>query len=152
MENDFTKLEKGAWGGLLGLHGRMMRAIEADLQSRCHISHVEFEILLRLSWAENRRLRIQDIAAQSVLTRSGISRLIERLEGAGLLRREQAAEDKRGAYAILTDAGMGRFHEALGGHIALVRREFLQNYSDDELALIAGFWRRQSFPDADHPS
>lgn len=72
LEPKFTKLERGAWGGLLATHSRMMATIEQDLQDRCGISHVEFEILLRLTFAEENRLRIQDLAERSVLSRSGI--------------------------------------------------------------------------------
>lgn len=89
-------LEQDAWGGLLGMHGRMMRWIDTDLQEHARITHVEFEALLRLSWAEGQRLRIQDLAAQSVIIRSGMGRMVERLERAGLVTREEASEDRRG--------------------------------------------------------
>lgn len=97
MDDDFTPLEQNAWGGLLGMYGRLVRRIEADLQEHSRISHVEFEVLLRLSWTEDHRLRIQDLAEQSVLTRSGVSRMVGRLEQAGLVVRESATEDRRGA-------------------------------------------------------
>lgn len=143
MENDnFTTLEQGAWGGLLGMHGRMMRLIDADLQAHSHISHVEFEVLLRLSWEADHRLRIHDLAARSVLTRSGISRLVERLEQAGLVVREKATEDRRGAYAVLTEVGMTHFEAALRRHVAFVRRQFLDLFSEAELEQMAVFWQR----------
>ncbi len=139
---DFTPLEGDAWGGLLGVHGRMMRLIERDLAERCRISHVEFEVLLRLSWAGNHRMRIQDLAADSVLTRSGISRVVERLERVGLVTRESAPEDRRGAYAILTDAGLAMLRTARSGHVALVRERFLSRFGPDELEQMAAWWRR----------
>lgn len=119
-----------------------MRLIEDDLKSRSGISHGEFEVLLRLSWSDERRMRIQDLAAQSLLTRSGISRVVERLEAIGLVRRESAPEDRRGAYAILTDAGMSTFRAALAGHVALVRAQFLDRFNARELKTMAEFWRR----------
>lgn len=143
MENDkFTPLEQEAWGGLLGMHGRMMRLIDADLQTHSRISHVEFEVLLRLSWETDHRLRIQDLAARSVLTRSGISRLVERLEQAGLVAREKATEDRRGAYAVLTEAGKTHFEAALRQHVAFVRQHFLALFSEAELEQMAVFWQR----------
>lgn len=142
MDDDFTPLEQGAWGGLLGMYGRLVRLIEADLQEHSRLSHVEFEVLLRLSWAEDHRLRIQDLAAQSVLTRSGVSRMVERLERAGLVTREEATEDRRGAYAVLTEAGAERFRSALRAHIAFVRHNFLELFSEAELAQMAQFWQR----------
>lgn len=142
MEADFTELEQAAWGGLLGMYGRMFRKIDADLLARFQLTHVEFEVLLRLSWAEGRRLRIQDLAARSVLTRSGISRVVERLERAGLVTREGAAEDRRGAYAVLTESGLRHFQAALRAHVAFVREHFLSRFSQAELAQMAEFWQR----------
>jgi DNA-binding MarR family transcriptional regulator len=138
----FSGLEGAAWGGLLGVHGRLMRLIERDLVERCGISHPEFEILLRLSWVDGGRARIQDMAAESVLTRSGTSRAIERLERLGLLRRETAPEDRRGNYAILTQTGVQRLEQALAGHIPLVRTQFLDQFTTGELEMLAGFWQR----------
>jgi DNA-binding MarR family transcriptional regulator len=138
----FTELEGAAWGGLLGVQGRLMRLIERDLSDRCGISHPEFEILLRLSWAEGLRARIQDLAAASVLTRSGTSRAVERLERLGLVRRETAPEDRRGNYAILLPAGEERLGQALGGHVSLVRAAFLALFPSEELESMAEHWRR----------
>ena len=138
----FTELEGAAWGGLLGVHGRLMRFLEGDLMERCGISHPEFEILLRLSWADRHRARIQDLAAASILTRSGTSRAVERLERLGLVRRETASEDRRGNYAILQPAGAERLVQALDGHVPLVRAAFLEQFSLEELEAMAGFWRR----------
>jgi DNA-binding MarR family transcriptional regulator len=142
VDDVFTTLEQAAWGGLLGMYGRMMRQIESDLQTHSRISHVEFEVLLRLSWDESHRLRIQDLAARSVLTRSGMSRAVERLEKGGLVTREGAAEDRRGAYAVLTEAGSARLRSALQAHVALVRSHFLSNFSEAELVQMAEFWQR----------
>jgi DNA-binding MarR family transcriptional regulator len=142
MEDGFNLLEQGAWGGLLGVYGRMMRMIDADMQNHSHITHVEFEVLLRLNWEPNQRLRIQDLAARSVLTRSGISRVVERLEKAGLATREAASEDRRGAYAILTEAGVLRFRNALQYHVAFVRANFISLFTDEELKQMGVFWQR----------
>jgi DNA-binding MarR family transcriptional regulator len=142
MAEHFSKLEQAAWGGFLGAYGYINRLIEADLQEHSRITHVEFEVLLRLSWEANHRLRIQDLAAQSILTRSGISRVVERLEKAGLVTREEASEDRRGAYAVLTEAGDERFRTAVQTHVAFVRTHFLAYFSDQELEQMADFWKR----------
>jgi DNA-binding MarR family transcriptional regulator len=140
--DDFTPLEQAAWGGLLALYGRLERQIDADLQEQARITHVEFEVLLRLSWAEGHRLRLQDLAAHSILTRSGISRVVERLERAGLVTRTEASEDRRGAYAVLTATGATRLQTARQGHIAFIRRHFLNFFSEPELEQMAAFWQR----------
>ncbi|MEK6753815.1 MAG: MarR family transcriptional regulator [Chloroflexota bacterium] len=138
----FSQIEQDAWGGFLGTYSRINRLIEEDLQNHSHITHVEFEILLRLSWEEGHRLRIQDLAAQSILTRSGVSRVVERLEKAGLVKREGASEDRRGAYAVLTEDGVARFQAAAQAHIAFVRQNFLSLFNDEELKQMSGFWKR----------
>ncbi len=142
MDDDFTPLEQAAWGALIGVHGRIFREIDAELRAAHRITHAEFEVLLRLSWVDGNRLRIQDLAAQSMLTRSGISRVVERLERAGLVVREGAREDRRGAYAVLTDAGRTLLKAALAMHVAFVRRNFLSLFSKVELHQMAEFWQR----------
>lgn len=138
----FSTLERASWGEFLNTYAMIYRIIEDDLQEHARLTHVEFEVLLRLSKQDNQRLRIQDIAAQSILTRSGISRVVERLEKAGLVIREEADEDKRGAYAVLTEAGLERFRTAIRFHLDCVRRNFLGLFNEEELIQMAGFWRR----------
>lgn len=138
----FDNCDQEAWGGFLSTYARINRLVEEDLQNHSHLTHVEFEVLLRLSWNENHRMRIQDLAAQSILTRSGISRVVERLEKAGLVTREEAEEDRRGAYAVLTEAGTERFRTASAAHQTLVRRVFLDVFTEEEKLQMAGFWKR----------
>ena len=142
MAEGFSRIERDAWGGFLSTYARIYRLVEADLQEHSRITHVEFEVLLRLSWEASQRLRIQDLAARSILTRSGVSRVVERLEKAGLVIREGASEDRRGAYAVLTEAGSERFRTAARAHIAFVRRTFLGLFNDEELKQMSAFWRR----------
>lgn len=142
MQSPFNEEERVAWGGLLSTYGRMDRLIEADLQERHGISHVEFEILLRLYQNSDHRLRLQDLASGSILTRSGTSRAVERLEKQGLLSRSQAEEDRRGAYATLSEKGKLLFQEAMQGHVDLVRKQFLSALTNIELAQLAAIWHR----------
>ena len=142
MENGFSEIERNAWGGFLSGYARINRIVEEDLQEHSRITHVEFEILLRLSWDENHRVRIQDLAAQSLLTRSGVSRVVERLEKAGLVTREEASEDRRGAYAVLTEEGIERFQKAAKFHTAFVREKFLGLFNEQELEQMSVFWKR----------
>ena len=150
MSEFFSKIEKDAWGGFLSAYARIYRLVEADLQEHSHITHVEYEVLLRLSWEEGHRLRIQDLVARSILTQSGVSRMVERLEKAGLVRREGASEDRRGAYAVLTEAGAKRFRAASRAHITFVRRNFLELFTDEELKQMSAFWRLVEQHQEDH--
>ena len=142
VENGFTVLEQSAWGGFLETFAHMNRLVEADLHDHAHITHAEFEVLLRLFFAEDHRLRIQELAACSILTVSGVSRLIKRLEKAGLVTRVTASEDRRGAYAVLTQDGMQRFQTAAEAHLAFVRNKFLNLFSHQELQQMSEFWVR----------
>lgn len=151
MSELFTKRERAAWGGLIATQARIFRRIEDDLRHGFGLTHAEFEVLLRLAKAQDGRLRIQDLAARSLITRSGTSRAVDRLARAGHVAREGAEEDGRGAYAVLTDAGREHFLAAAKDHVALVRRELLSRFTDDELDTLAGFWRRLEEAPADAP-
>ncbi len=142
MNPKFTEVEGLAWGKLLNVHSIMARRLEEMLQTRYQISHGEFEVLLRLSWASDNRRRIWELAETSVLTHSGMSRLIERLVKAGLVRRETATEDKRGAYAVITAAGLERIAAAEASNIELVKQHFLSLYNEEELKQMGSFWKR----------
>jgi DNA-binding MarR family transcriptional regulator len=151
MSDLFNERERGAWGGFLTAYARMNRLIEADLQAQARITHAEFEVLLRLALTQSRRLRIQDLASQSILTRSGTSRVVERLVRAGLVTREGAREDRRGAYAVLTPAGAERFRASAQAHVAFVRANFLDLFSVQEQKRMAAFWKRLAEFHADAP-
>lgn len=138
----FDALERAAWGGFIAAQSRIFARIEDDLRRRFRITHAEFEVLLRLSFAPEGRVRIQELAAKSLLSPSGTSRAVDRLVRAGFVRREGAREDGRGAYAALTAKGREHFARASVEHVALVRREFLEHFSRDELELLASCWRR----------
>jgi DNA-binding MarR family transcriptional regulator len=138
----FTLSEAAAWGGYLSTHGRLNKLIEENLRRTAGLSHAEYEVLLRLFLSEDGRLRIQALAAESVLTHSGTSRLVDRLEGAGLVERVEAIEDRRGAYASITARGREHFEATARQHHVFVRELFLQHFSDAELQTMASFWDR----------
>lgn len=138
----FTSVEAAAWGGFLSAHARLSKRLEENLRRTSGLSHAEYEVLLRLFREDEGALRIQALAAQSILTHSGTSRLIDRLEGAGFVTRADASEDGRGAYAVLTEKGREHFIEAARQHTALVRELFLRHFSPEELQTMASFWAR----------
>lgn len=142
MGRGFTRREREAWGGLLSTHARLDRAIDADLRQHDGITHIEFEVLLRLNWADEHRMRIQDLASTSLLTRSGMSRLVDRMVRAGLVTREEAPEDRRGAYAVLTPAGSALFEGASARHVAYVRTLFHQRLTPQEVDTLIAIWAK----------
>ncbi len=125
-------------------HGTLVRRLDDDLRTTHGLTLSSYEVLLFLAWSPDRRMRMGDLAGRVLITLSGVTRLIGRLEREGLVRRERSPEDGRGSYAVLTEAGLLRLREAHPTHLAGVRRLFLGHFNDEELRMLAGFWDRVS--------
>jgi DNA-binding MarR family transcriptional regulator len=137
-----SALELGAWRGMLRTHARLTREMDAEMRARHGISLSAYELLMLLGDAPRRRMRVSELSAATLLSVSGVSRLIDRLVRDGLVAKEACEEDGRGAEAVLTPMGRGRLRTARASHLADVRRRFLTRFSDDELAEMAAFWER----------
>jgi MarR family 2-MHQ and catechol resistance regulon transcriptional repressor len=98
------------------------------------LSPVEFEVLLRLARSPDRRLRMTDLAGQTSLSTSGVTRVVDRMDRDNLIRREACPSDRRSSYAVITDAGLARLDEILPGHLALVQQWFIGQLSPEQLA------------------
>lgn len=120
------------------VRGQLDRALERD----AGLPLQWFELLLRLARSPGRHLRMSDLAAQTGLTPSGLTRAIDRLEGAGLAQRVPCPSDKRGSYAALTPTGLERIQAALGPHLDHVERYVVGALSADEQALLANLLRK----------
>lgn len=131
-----------AWGGFLRAHAALVRALDAEMRAAHGIAVTEFEVLLRLANRPGRRMRMADLADTALLSLSGVTRLVERLERAGLVAREPCQEDRRGSYAVLTGPGLELARMARETHRAGVERLFLRHFSQDELDELGGYWRR----------
>lgn len=99
-----------------------MRRLESELHSGTGVHMSEYEVLVRLSEAPSRRLRMSELADDTVASRSRLSHQISRMERAGLVVRESCATDRRGAFAVLTPRGMARLEAAAPAHVDSVRR------------------------------
>jgi DNA-binding MarR family transcriptional regulator len=130
------------WVGMLRVHHLVVDQLDTALQAKHHIPLSSFEVLLHLSFQPEQRMRLSALAASVVLTQSGISRLTDRLERAGLVRREPSPGDGRGAYAVLTEEGHALLHEAAATHLAAVRAYFLDYLTGEEGATLARVWER----------
>ena len=137
-----TPLELEAWRGMLRAHASLVRALDADLRASHGLSLTSYEALMLLGTSPRKRMRISELSSATLLSVSGMSRMVDRLAREGLVVRESCEEDGRGAEVSLTPVGRARLRAARGGHLAGVRREFLGRFSDDELAAMGGFWRR----------
>lgn len=138
----FSPLEGGAWGGFLRAHGTLVRYLDDELRTTHGLTLSSYEVLLFLAWSPDRRMRMGELAGRVLITLSGVTRLIGRLEREGLVRRERSPEDGRGSYAALTEAGFLRLQEAHPTHLSGVRRLFLRHFTTEELQTLAGFWDR----------
>jgi DNA-binding MarR family transcriptional regulator len=97
------------------------------------LSQVEFEVLIRLARSPDQRLRMTDLAAQTALSTSGVTRVVDRLERDGLVLRHACETDRRISYAQLTKTGLGRLEEALPGHLALIEQWFTGQFCAEKL-------------------
>jgi DNA-binding MarR family transcriptional regulator len=112
-------------------------------QLRDHgMTETEFEVLLRLRRSPGQRLRMSDLAAQTALSTSGITRVVDRLERDGLVCRETCVSDRRGFWAALSDQGRARIDGALDGHTALIEQYFTGRLSSNELDALTATLRK----------
>jgi DNA-binding MarR family transcriptional regulator len=126
-----------AWLGLLRAHATATRALSADLVAEHGLTINDYEALLHLSRAEENALRRVDLAERLLLTPSGVTRLLEGLERAGLVEKRPCENDARVTYAVLTASGREKLEAASSSHIAGVRSLFEQRFGAAELATLA---------------
>ena len=116
--------------------------MSAQLVAEHGLTINDYECLLHLAQADKGRMRRIDLAERLILTPSGVTRLLDGLEAAGLVERASCASDRRVTYAVLTEAGRTRLHHASVSHVAGVRAFFEARYSGEELDQLAGLLGR----------
>jgi MarR family 2-MHQ and catechol resistance regulon transcriptional repressor len=136
-------------GLIVEAHAGMVRTMERRLEQDCGLSMQWFEVLLRLVRTPGHRLRMSDLAAQTTLSASGLTRAVDRLEAAGLVERQACPTDRRSSYAALTAAGEDRILTALPVHVGQLREIFGSEFSDRELTTLTALARR--LRDASNP-
>ena len=117
-------------------HAAIVRELSSELVAAHGLTINDYEVLMRLSRADGNRMRRVDLAQEVLLTPSGITRLLEGLERAGLVERVACKEDLRVSYAQLTPAGRTKLRAAGKTHVAGIRRLFLDHFGDDERAVL----------------
>jgi DNA-binding MarR family transcriptional regulator len=137
-----TREQLGAWRGLLRVHARMTAALDAELRAEHGLPLSSYEVLLFLADAPDGRMRMSELADGVLLSRSGLTRLVDRMEGAGLLRRERCEDDARGYHAAITDKGRTLFERARRTHLDGVRARFLDRLSRAELRTLGELWEK----------
>ncbi|ADB51351.1 MarR family winged helix-turn-helix transcriptional regulator [Conexibacter woesei] len=134
----------GAWHGFLQAHAEIQVELEQELQRAHQLSFSDYFALLALARADGGALRMHDLARPVRLTRSGLTRLVERLERIGLIERAPSKDDARGTEARITDAGRELVLAASETHLAGVQRRFLARFSPTELQVLAEQFGRLS--------
>jgi DNA-binding MarR family transcriptional regulator len=131
-----------AWTAFLRTHAGVTRRLNADLLAVHALTLNDYEVLLYLSRAPDRRLRRVDLVERLLLTPSGITRLLEGLERARYVTKAACESDARVTYAVLTDAGYEKLRAAARTHVAGVREQFVGRFSDEELQTLASLLAR----------
>ncbi|HSZ69373.1 MAG TPA: MarR family transcriptional regulator [Solirubrobacteraceae bacterium] len=139
---DLCEVGQRAWRSLQRAHASLARRVDAELERTHGLPLSTYEALHRLAESPGGRMRMCDLAEHAQLSRSGLTRLADRLEKEGLLERCSCEHDARGAYACLTDLGRDRLAAARGTHLAVVREQFLSRFSERELGALAELWDR----------
>lgn len=126
-----------AWRSFLQCHASIVRELDGELIAEHGMTSRDYEVLLYLAQAPERRLPMSALSERTMLTRSGITRLIDGLVACGLIERVSCAKDARVSYAALTDAGYEKLRAAGRTHVAGIERLFLAHFSPDEVEILA---------------
>lgn len=138
----FAEHELGAWRGMLEVHARVTQQLDAQMHAEHRLSVSAYEVLMFLADAPDHRMRMSDIAQRVLLSRSGCTRLVDRLVDLGYVTRCAASTDGRGLYAELTDAGRKKTKAARATHREGVRRFFLERLTTTDQIALGDIWTR----------
>jgi len=140
--SSLSRRELAAWRGMLEAHSLLVAELDAELERDHGLPLSSYEVLMNLGDTDDGRLRMSELADRLLLSRSGITRLADRLERQGLIERERCEEDGRGLFAHLTPAGREKLDAARPDHLAGVRRHFLAKLDDEEIGALGTVWKR----------
>ncbi len=137
-----TDREIAAWRGLLKAHSQLVATLDDELERAHGIPLGSYEVLLHLNDAPDGSLRMGDLADRLLLSRSGLTRLIDRLVARDVVERHSCPDDRRGTYARLTPDGRQLLDAARPTHLRGVREHFLEHLADGDLDRLAEIWDR----------
>ena len=146
--DDLTGDQFRVWSGFVQAHAALARELDADLRAVHGLPLIDFEILLWLANRPCERMRMTALADTVMLSPSGMSRAVERLETRGLVQRIPCPEDRRGSYAALTGSGIALVQTAGRTHAASIKRRFLDRLTQEEQRSLASAWERVLAGDA----
>jgi len=133
-----------AWRGMLFASNKVLKTVERDLKKHSGLSLAFLDVLSRLYDAPGRSLRMQELQDRSLFTYGGMTRLADRIEQAGLIRRQRVQGDRRGVSVVLTPEGAAAYEQAIEKHMRDVEREFAGKLTDKQhralAEALAQFW------------
>jgi DNA-binding MarR family transcriptional regulator len=137
---ELTPEDLAAWSGFLWAHAHIVRALDTELEREHGLPLTSYDVLFQLSIAADQRLRMSELADAIVLSRSGLTGVVDRLEQGGLVKQERGEADPHEIYARLTDRGFEVLAEATPTHIAGIKKHFLERLSDKQTKQLAVIW------------
>jgi DNA-binding MarR family transcriptional regulator len=142
----FSPQQRAAWSGFIRAHSSIVNELDAELQAAHGLPLSSFDVLVQLSLAPNGRMQMSELAEAVHLSRSGLTRMVDRLERQGLLERHKGERDPRQVFACITKAGLERLAETTPTHLAGVRRMFLERLSQPQVKQLAVIWNQLMQP------
>ena len=130
--------EAAAWRGFIDMRAALMARLGRELQRESGLSEADYSVLVELSEAEGRRLRLGGLGRGLGWEKSRVSRQVARMQARGLVEREDCLTDGRGAFAVLTPKGLDTVERAAPLHVGQVRRWFVEALSPEQLEAMAG--------------
>ena len=136
-----TPAEESAWRKYIVASRRLLEALDDDLSAN-GLTLSDYEILVHLSDAEDRRLRMSDLAEKTILSRSRLSHRIKYMEGKGWVERQKCASDKRGTWAVMTTKGWNSIVKAAPDHVESIRNRFIDQISKADHVNVATIFEK----------
>jgi DNA-binding MarR family transcriptional regulator len=133
--------DTAAWAALLRVHAAVVPLLDRELQSTCGMPLTWYDVLLELYHAPDRRLSMGELGQAAVVSRTRVSRVVDQLAAEGLVVREVNPEDKRSAYAMITDAGRTRLRAAAPTYLAGIERHYTEHLGNDAKTVAAALER-----------
>jgi DNA-binding MarR family transcriptional regulator len=144
-EEEWLKLspeERAAWSGFIRAHSSIVKDLDADLQAAHGLPLSSFDVLVQLSLAPDDRMQMHKLAEAVHISRSGLTRLVDRLERQGLIERHKGERDPRQVFACITRSGLERLAETTPTHLAGVRKRFLDRLTRTQMSQLAAVWNQ----------
>jgi DNA-binding MarR family transcriptional regulator len=132
-----SDIDTAAWAGLLRVHAAVVPLLDRELQATCGLPLTWYDVLLELNSAPERRLSMGELGRVAVVSRTRVSRVVDALAAAGLVGREANPDDRRSAYATITEAGRARLREAAPVYLSGIQRHFTSRMSAAESRTVA---------------